>query len=1198
MSKLIDREARRKIVEELDRTFFVEAGAGSGKTKSLVDRMIALLSAGRCTIATLAAVTFTRKAAAELRGRFQVELERKVAGDTEPGPKKRLADALQNLEQCYIGTIHSFCAKLLRERPIEIGLDPDFAETEEIEDQVFREKCWNDYMVKVRLEQEDLVRELEDIDLAPEDLKDAFEAVSLYPEVKLVGGSGEQPSFDKFRAALEDFLRLAKGLMPNKPEKGYDGLQRLVVRCIGRQSNLGFSDHGLLMETLEILDKKFEITWNRWPERETAETLKQALNAFRENVVAPALKRWREYRQDKIARFLAPAVGFYTERRKEENRLNYEDLLMHARRLLLENPEVRSYFSRKFTHLLVDEFQDTDPIQAEVLLYLKGQDTKQKDWRKVRVAPGALFLVGDPKQSIFRFRRADIDTYNLVKETIIAGGGEVLSLTTNFRSLGALAEWNNPIFKAVFPAEATRHQAAFALLETVRREEKGTASGVRKIVLPAVKWNKGEEIAEVDAAVIAEWIRWACDGNMKLARSEEERLKIGDTNHNLAHPSDFMILFRYKKNMDAYARALERRGVPFEITGSDAFAGAEEIQEIINLALALNDPDNPIYTVAVLRGIFFGASDNDLMDFRREGGKFNFMAAGREIVQSRKLGVTLVAIALAKMREWRGWTIRMPPSAALGKIFEESGILNYLASKEMGSSRVGNLLKLLEMLRNEERKGMTSFSGAVKFMEELAEVREIEEMSLTPARENAVRLMNLHKAKGLEAPVVFLANPVGMKDHPVDKHVIRTEGVMPSGSFVFSKRGIYQAKILSQPVGWEKAAEEERKYEEAEEQRLMYVAATRARNMLVVSTYEGDLGDRRSWRTLDEALGEVPELEGTGEWIKAVEEESFRFPAVLREKVDVAKAELERARKEMAANLERGAVPTYAVESVTSVARREIRPGEKPAPSGRRPKDKGKSEAEAGRFTLRKRMPGFGLTWGRLVHQVLEAIGSGRMKLAAADQSKEDMARLELFIENMLAADADEGDFSDKKRLIAHIESILCSPFWARVMKAEKRYFEIPFSIKTDKVGLEAAGSVKAGLGAGAAARAPKTEHQIPKGAKVTGTPRNGADIPVILSGTIDLVFWEPAQDAEPGGWVIADYKTDKIPITESALKSEGWELNIEKIHAISPEFAAAIDFYAPQIRVYSKFWQQITGESVLESGLYFTSIGRWVRIR
>lgn len=259
--------------------------------------MIALLSAGKCAIRTLAAVTFTRKAAAELRGRFQVELERKVAAESDPAVRKRLSEALQNLEQCYIGTIHSFCARMLRERPIEVGLDPEFTEMEELEDGVFREKCWNEFMVKVRLEQEEIIRELEEVSLAPEDLKDAFEAVSLYPEVRLVGGSRDKPDYPRYRKALEDFLVQARGLVPKeKPEKGYDGLQRVILRCLGRQRNLGFSEPGVLMETIELLSGKPGITWNRWPQRELAEKLSQALEVFKANVADPALKAWREYR--------------------------------------------------------------------------------------------------------------------------------------------------------------------------------------------------------------------------------------------------------------------------------------------------------------------------------------------------------------------------------------------------------------------------------------------------------------------------------------------------------------------------------------------------------------------------------------------------------------------------------------------------------------------------------------------------------------------------------------------------------------------------------------------------------------------------------------------------------------------------------------------------------------------------------------
>jgi ATP-dependent helicase/nuclease subunit A len=174
----VDADARRRIVEDLDKTFFVEAGAGSGKTRSLVDRMIALLQAGRCEIGTLAAVTFTRKAAAELRGRFQIKLEQGAADEgLAKAARARLGRALQNLERCSIGTVHSFCARLLRERPLEIGLDPGFTEMEEIEDALFRDQCWLDFLVMVRIEGEEILRGLDDAGLAPEDLRDAFNTV-------------------------------------------------------------------------------------------------------------------------------------------------------------------------------------------------------------------------------------------------------------------------------------------------------------------------------------------------------------------------------------------------------------------------------------------------------------------------------------------------------------------------------------------------------------------------------------------------------------------------------------------------------------------------------------------------------------------------------------------------------------------------------------------------------------------------------------------------------------------------------------------------------------------------------------------------------------------------------------------------------------------------------------------------------------
>jgi len=399
--KLPDADARRKIISDLNTTFLVEAGAGSGKTKSLVDRMLALLAAGECRINHIAAVTFTRKAAAELRGRFQTELEKKVVGMQKSETRERLAQALHFLEQSFIGTIHSFCAKLLRERPIEIALDPDFEEMEEIENSIFREKCWHAFLDKEKSEGSFLEKELENLGLFPHELKNCFETLSDYPEVEFKPGSEKQPDYKDLRKNLESFLEQARVIVPKyRPEKGYDGLQSTMHSCFLRQKNLGFKDYRILMETYELLDKNADLTQNRWPTAEQGKEFKEIFEAF-------------------LFLFLKPALEFFEKKRLTNAKLNFQDQLLFTSRLLRDNPEVREYFSRKFTHILVDEFQDTDPIQAEMLLYLTGKNRKERDWKKLMPRAGSLFLVGDPKQSIFRFRRADIDTYNLVKKRLL-----------------------------------------------------------------------------------------------------------------------------------------------------------------------------------------------------------------------------------------------------------------------------------------------------------------------------------------------------------------------------------------------------------------------------------------------------------------------------------------------------------------------------------------------------------------------------------------------------------------------------------------------------------------------------------------------------------------------------------------------------------------------------------------------------------
>jgi len=1122
-----DQAARDRICRDLGTTFLVEAGAGSGKTKSLVDRMIALLGGGRATIDTLAAVTFTRKAAAELRGRFQVALECRRAAEKDPGVRDRLEAALTGLEKSFIGTIHSFCARLLRERPVEAGIDPEFRELEEHEDRILLEKSWDEYQAKARLENEAALRGLDEAGLGPSDLEGAFRMMAEFPEVEAAPGRPRPPDLAAVRKALNDLVDLASKLVPReKPDKGRDGLQSVFVRLFRRRRNLGFDDSRDLMESVELFDKKLGITKARWASKEDGERLLAAAQAFQEKVARPALREWREFRHAKALAFVEPAIAFYAKRRRDEGRLNFQDQLLLAAALLRDNPEVRRYFRKRFHPVLVDEFQDTDPIQAEILFLLTGTSDEERDWTRLSPAPGSLFLVGDPKQSIYRFRRADIDVYNLVKDRIEASGGETLALSANFRSLGPVADWINPLFDpesgGVFPAVPDAYQAGFMPLETVRGGGRGTLTGVRKITIPAVPFHRKEEITETDSERLARFVAWSLAGNL--------RLDDGNGALRAAEPGDFLVLFRYKDRMGKYARKLEERGIPFEIAGSDAFAENSEVAEVMSLLRALDDPDDPVATVAALRGLFFGLSDQELLEHRAAGGGFCFLDEG-----GGTAGTDRVRRAFATLRAWRELTSRVPPSVALETIIQGSGLLSYLVMAEMGSSRAGNILKLLEVLRGRESEDMTSFAAAVAFMDEWVRSESVEEMSLAPGRRNAVRLMNLHKAKGLEAPVVWLANPVGVRDFEPDRHIRRT-GRTPLGHFRFSKPFGPATRTISQPAGWDESAAEEKLYEAAEENRLMYVAATRARDLLVVSDYDADLGAKTAWGRLEkgldgvEELDECPEIPGRAQACA---------PRPRGRKAAVSTTEAAKAREDLRRKMAGASMASSLHETVTALARRA---GEGP-------------EWAKG---------GLGL-WGSEVHIMLKSLGGSWAEAGGPSPVSEAVdARLTRMARDVLVASG--RDPLASAGLAAHVAAIVRSPFWLRAMRASRRLYEVPFSVRI--------GAAEAEYEELAAAIGP-----VPASGGRPVVPVPGA--PILLSGAVDLLF------EEEDGWVIADYKTDRLPRALDGAAEE------DKERAL----AALVDHYRAQVRLYTRFWARITGERVKESGLYFTALGRWVPI-
>ncbi|MGI6550420.1 MAG: UvrD-helicase domain-containing protein [Syntrophomonadales bacterium] len=1077
--KLTDDAARQQIKVDLDSCLLVEAGAGSGKTASLVSRMLALVREGKCQISTIAAVTFTRKAAAEMKGRLQISLEKALRKEIDSAKKERLAQALKDIDSCCIGTIHAFCGQLLRERPVEAGLDPGFVEMDELEDRLFCRQVWKEYLMDTRVKNPGAIQSLVEIDIDMRDLEPLFVTLCMYPEVEVIRQAVPYPHLGPVKTELDALMKLVAQRWPQSDSpRGPDSLQTILAQVKQRLEFLGTSDDLKFLRVLEIMEKTGNITLNRWDKPDDAKEVKKAYELFQDEYVKPTLRKWREYRHQRLIDFVLPAVTRCQERRIEDARLNYQDLLMLALQMLKNNPEVREYFQSRYTHLLIDEFQDTDPLQAEILFYLTGQDTTEPDWRQLTPRPGSLFVVGDPKQSIYRFRRADIDTYNEAKRLIEKAGSQVLNLTSNFRSVKEIGEWVNQSFANLLPPKSDQYQASFARLDTVRDSGSGDLCGVRKISIPKVDRHKQEVIAALDAQRIARWIRFALDDGITLSRTKEETAAGID---GRARPQDFLILFRYKAHMTVYAQALEEYGIPYKMSGGDGFSTSGELAQLIRLLRALLDPQNPVKLLAVLRGPLFGFSDNQLLRFRRARGQFNYEYPVPETLAPED--AKPFSTAYEMLQRFRVYLDRLPGSVALQRITVEAGILPIAAAGELGKSQAGYLLQAQELLAAAERSGRVSPSQLVEYLEVLCEQGVEEDITVTPEMDDAVRLMNLHKAKGLEAPVVFLAHPGKTVNREPSSHIDRQAGI-PVGYYVVEKKGPFNSsQVLGYPLQWEEHLEKEMEYTAAEEIRLLYVAATRARNLLVVSCYEGK-PEKSAWVKLEGFCSGLPELED----VKAKKPDTPN-------RTNLPPDDLQNARKRFFESNTAIIAPSYSITSVKQIV-----------------------QSSSTRPAAEK--TGKGAGWGLVIHRVLAALAAGPVP------------DLELLVENALAEE--ERSPEEKDEVLLLLQGITKSSLWQRLSQSSRRFMEIPFSNKVtdDSLG-------------------------IPGG--------------TIVNGVIDLVF------EEAGGWVIADYKTDAITSPEKLQ-----ELTV---------------YYAPQVKLYTRFWESLTGEKVKEAGMYFTSVGEWVEV-
>lgn len=867
-TRLADADARTQIRETLDETMLVEAAAGTGKTTVMVRRMVAVLETGRATVESLVGVTFTEKAAGELRLRLRTELElrRRSLADVADGARARrnVEDALARLEEARLGTIHGFCAELLRERSVDAGVDPEFQTLDDAQSQrLFREAF--DGWLEEKLEDppEGVRRSLRRISksAAPGAVGLVRRSVDEGPLDRLRGAAyrlvewrdlrapwdrpinfdrdarlkpirrsivelaemttrAKNPAKDYLYKDTEPVRRLAEQILSSAEvgRQDNDGLEALVIDLHGERSVWKAKGYG----------REYGTDLSRDAVLAARDALFEQLRGFQEDADADLAALMQQE--------LFGAVDRYESLKRRGGCVDFLDLLLLARNLLVERGDVRNTYQERFSHLFVDEFQDTDPLQAEILLLLSADDPKETNWGKVRPRPGKLFLVGDPKQSIYRFRRADVGIYHAVKEMIASAGARIVHLTTSFRSVPQIQDLVNVSFEPWMHADRGTLQAEYVALSPFREAVVGQPAIVALPVPKAHGASGNVTKSAIEASfpqAVGAFVHWLIKESGWTA-TERERPDVRVP----IQPRHVCLLFRRLHSYftgdvtRGYVDALEARGIRHLLVGGRSFHEREEVEAMRAALCAIEWPDDELSIFATLRGSLFGIGDEELLRYRLFG--IDEQSDGRQLRQRlhpfhiprETLPDEMVPIAQALeiLRQLHLTRNQRPIADTVAELLERTRAHAGFALRHSGEQVLANVLYLGELARQYEASGGISFRGFLDRLLEDAEAGRSTEAPILEDGSDGVRIMTVHKAKGLEFPVVILADPTESLARGAARYLD------PARNLCAMKLGGWAPEILR---GY---SELEQARDESEGVRLAYVAATRARDLLVVPT--------------------------------------------------------------------------------------------------------------------------------------------------------------------------------------------------------------------------------------------------------------------------------------------------------------------------------------------------------------------------
>jgi ATP-dependent helicase/nuclease subunit A len=816
----------------------LSSGAGCGKTHVLTERYLSHLREG-AEVGQVVAITFTDRAARQMRDRIRRGVLAELrAAHTEEGAA-HWARHLRALETAQISTIHAFCGTLLRQHAVEAGLDPLFDVLDEVMAANLRAEAHADALQELLTAQ----------GAAGDDLRELVFLYGWRPTVAGVEhlvGSADAPAWqDWVRRRAEDIGREwvekdRRELLPDYIKYLVTASPRIArclwllraVECVGPETRENvrriLDETPRLATALDLATAVAALTeaarvgkerGKAWKSEEDYEAVKKAFEGYRaeladrmalftaepEDVAAAAAAGQR------FLRVASEAALAYARRKRRAGAVDFADLLLMARDLLRDRPEVREALQRRYRYLLVDELQDTDPVQMEVVEALCGGG----------LTAGKLFGVGDWKQSIYRFRGADASLFQRLRQTMPHDGR--LGLTGNFRSQPPILHFVNALFARHIdhyePLEAQLTQVTPGpCVEFLwsRREDKENVGEARG--------READAIARRIAAMVAG------EGLVAEGEGAERRPR-------RVRPGDVVLLFRSMGNVAIYESALRRHGLDYYLVGGRAFFAQQEIYDLLNLLRALENPRDEVSLAGTLRSPFCCLSDEALflLARHRDGpwAGLHDEAIVRQLPEDQR---PVAARARRHLDRWHALKDRLPIARLIGEVFADSGYDAAVRFEHLGDRKLANLWKLQEMARAFDRSGLFGLADFIGRLGEMVSRQPREEQAATqPESADVVRLMTIHQAKGLEFPVVFvpdLAARAGGAHQPVAHWDARLGCVArPPADEEPPPFSDFAARL------W-KAREAVEEWHE--DLRTLYVACTRAQDYLVLSASLSD----------------------------------------------------------------------------------------------------------------------------------------------------------------------------------------------------------------------------------------------------------------------------------------------------------------------------------------------------------------------